>query len=106
MDQKRILIDYLMLKISLEDWRSVEDAARDLRALPQSPRVHVTERSDLSPKMDKPEVPLAAVPPVEMKIPHNASEVVNLLRLNDEDLVDRLFPDYTQIEEGNVNANA
>jgi hypothetical protein len=39
-----------------------------------------------------------AIPPVEMKIPHHMNEVANLLRLNDNDLVDKLFPDYTKVQ--------
>lgn len=39
----------------------------------------------------------AAIPPVDDSgIPHHTNEVKNLLRLSDEDLVDKLFPDYTQ----------
>lgn len=37
-----------------------------------------------------------SVPPVEQAIPHHVNEVKNLLKLNDNDLVDKLFPDYTQ----------
>lgn len=36
------------------------------------------------------------VPPTEMVIPHQSTEVANLLKLSDMDLVDKLFPDYTQ----------
>lgn len=35
----------------------------------------------------------AAAPPVDMDIPHHDNEVAKLLRLSDEDLVDRLFPE-------------
>lgn len=35
----------------------------------------------------------AAAPPVEMEIPHHVNEVQALLKLNDEALVDRLFPE-------------
>lgn len=37
----------------------------------------------------------ASAPPVEMEIPHHVNEVAKLLKLSDEDLVDRLFPDHT-----------
>lgn len=40
--------------------------------------------------------PDAAIPPVENTIPHHENQVAKLLRLSDEDLVDKLFPDYTQ----------
>lgn len=98
--QKQILIDYLNLKVLQEDWRSVEDAARDLRDF----RVQVKDGSNLMPpKMDRVDVPPAAIPIAELKIPHNASEVVNMLRMSDADLVDRLFPDYTQEREADAN---
>ena len=45
---------------------------------------------------NKPAPPLQAIPPVTEEIIHHANEVASLLRLNDEDLVDKLFPDYTQ----------
>ncbi len=35
----------------------------------------------------------AAAPPVENKIPHHVNEVARLLKLNDEELVDALFPE-------------
>ncbi len=38
-----------------------------------------------------------AIPPVESKIPHHVNEVADLLKLNDNDLVDKLFPDYSQM---------
>ncbi len=34
----------------------------------------------------------AAIPPTENAIPHHVNEVANLLKLSDEDLVDKLFP--------------
>lgn len=40
----------------------------------------------------------AAAPPVENAIPHHVNEVANLLKLSDEDLVDKIFPDYTQVQ--------
>jgi hypothetical protein len=40
--------------------------------------------------------PLQAIPPVDLDIVHHVNEVANLLKLGDEDLVDKLFPDYTQ----------
>jgi hypothetical protein len=38
--------------------------------------------------------PLQAAPPVENTIPHHVNEVAALLKLGDNDLVDRLFPEY------------
>ncbi len=36
------------------------------------------------------------VRPTELKIPHNLSQVVSLLKLSDEQLVDQLFPEGAQ----------
>lgn len=44
-----------------------------------------------------------AIPPVDLAIPHHVNEVANLLKLNDNDLVDKLFPDYSQPKMGSVN---
>lgn len=52
--------------------------------------------SPMEPKEIKKVVPSQAIPPVEQKIPHHVNEVANLLKLNDNDLVDKLFPDYSQ----------
>lgn len=46
-----------------------------------------------------PDIPLQAAPPVEDKIPHHVNEVVGLLKLDDEALVDKLFPDYSNIQK-------
>ncbi len=35
----------------------------------------------------------AAAPPVDMEIPHHENQVAKLLKLNDEQLVDVLFPE-------------
>lgn len=50
-----------------------------------------------TPKKPTIKVPLQAVPPVESQVPHHINEVANLLKLSDEELVDKLFPDYTQM---------
>lgn len=94
MDQKKVLIDYLNLKVLKEDWRAVIDAAIDLRLLSSS-QPKVSQGSIKEEVLKGKDVPLAAIPPVEMEIPHHQSEVVNLLRLTPEELVDRMFPDYT-----------
>lgn len=97
MDQKKILVDYLLMKVSLEDWRAVEDAARDLNRLPVT-AVTAQVIQNLKPAPD-----LAAIPPVTMDIPHHQSEVVSMLRMSPNDLAERLFPDFTQ--EGIADAN-
>lgn len=42
------------------------------------------------------DIPLQAIPPVDEDIVHHVNEVAGLLKLSDEQLVDRMFPDYTQ----------
>lgn len=44
--------------------------------------------------------PPQAIPPVDVNIPHHVNEVANLLKLSDEDLVDKLFPEYGQVKVG------
>ncbi len=41
----------------------------------------------------------AAAPPTENTIPHHVNEVAALLKLSDEDLVDKMFPEFPP-EEG------
>ena len=41
----------------------------------------------------------AAIPPVESEIPHHVNEVRSLLRLSDNDLAEKLFPDYSQANQ-------
>lgn len=41
--------------------------------------------------------PLQAVPPVESEIPHHFNEVRSMLKMGDEELVDKLFPDFSQM---------
>lgn len=38
-------------------------------------------------------VPPQSAKPVESTIPHHVNEVAEMLKLSDEDLVDRMFPD-------------
>lgn len=45
--------------------------------------------------------PSQAAPPVESNIPHHVNEVANLLKLSDDELVDKLFPEYAPPKEGN-----
>jgi hypothetical protein len=57
---------------------------------------------DIKLPQDKPDTKSAAsAPPVEMEIPHHLNEVAGLLKLSDNELVDKMFPDYTQ---GSVTA--
>ena len=43
-----------------------------------------------------------AIPPTEMVIPHKINEVTSLLKLGDEELVDKLFPDYSNAPDGTM----
>lgn len=43
--------------------------------------------------------PSQAIPVVDIKIPHHVNEVANLLKLDDYALVDKLFPDYSQMTQ-------
>lgn len=66
-------------------------------ALEYSPEP-VKAELDLSSKLPEPEHTgrtAASAPPVEMPIPHHVNEVQNLLKLSDNDLVEKLFPDYS-----------
>jgi hypothetical protein len=47
-------------------------------------------------------IPNQAIPAVSEDIPHYANEVLGMLRMSDEELVDRLFPDQNK---GDVIAN-
>lgn len=98
-EQKRILMEYLQLKIHQEDWVGLECVAKDLQRAPM-PKVQPTTKPQAK---RKPAPDLAAIPPVTMDIPHHQSEVVSMLRMSPNDLVERLFPDYTQ--EGIADAN-
>lgn len=49
------------------------------------------------PQVNMSATPSQAVPPVEMNIPHHVNEVHNLLKLSDNELVDKLFPDFSQM---------
>lgn len=100
--KKSALIQYLNMKVFDEDWRGVVIAALDLREFETSQRLAQNPNSyQTSASSDVQAGPAtgAAVPPVEIEIPHHVNEVANLLKLGDEDLVDKLFPDYTKEPE-------
>lgn len=91
-EQHRILIDYLNLKVALRDWKAVSLVANDLLDLGAiSPEAKFSQEQG-------PEVPLAAIPPVQLEIPHHPNEVVSILRMSDEAMVDAMWPDYTKAE--------
>lgn len=89
-NKKRILIDYLTLKVQEEDWRSVIATAGDLLSLPAT--LKLPEVASKDRQVHDKDVPLQAIPPVDMPIPHNTNEVISVLRMSDEELVEKLFP--------------
>lgn len=52
---------------------------------------------DKSPRAEAAPPTGAAIPPREVEIPHHVNEVQQLLRLSDTDLVNKLFPDYSEL---------
>lgn len=106
-ETKKTLLEYLKMKVTQEDWRSVADAAMDLReievALRLNLQVQIKEEKSLAVPEGNKDVSPAAIPPVEMDIPHHANEVLGLLKLSDADLVDKMFPDYSQLEGEHAN---
>lgn len=106
-ETKKILIDVLRLKTLQEDWHGVSDAANDLREVEVAIRLNLQvqikdERRFEVPGEGKDASP-AAIPPVEMEIPHHVNEVLGLLKLSDEQLVDKMFPDYSKLEGEHAN---
>ncbi len=93
-EKAKILTDYLKLKVEACDWKAVNAVSYDLLKL------EFTGPEPLPSQPNLPTIPLAAIPPVEVEIPHHPNEVVSLLRLSDEDLVDKMWPDYSTTEEG------
>jgi hypothetical protein len=101
-EKRRILVEYLKMKTEDYDWHAVSDAANDLREVEielklNPPVVNLSETSH-KPIESKLE-PIGDALPKDVEIPHQVSEVSKLLKLGDEDLVDRLFPDYTDAED-------
>lgn len=58
----------------------------------------IHQQLEATPKTKGPPT-AAAAPPVKMEIPHHVNEVANLLKLSDEYLVDKLFPEYPPKDE-------
>lgn len=44
--------------------------------------------------------PSQAIPPIETEIPHHVNEVMGLLKLSDEELVEKMWPEPKQNEAG------
>jgi hypothetical protein len=99
LERKEALIKCLRLQVDLNDWKQVRKIAKDLRKLEQ--QVHQVR----APIKDegKAQAPsteaLPDVMPRDVEIPHNIQEVRNLLRMKDEDLIEKLFPIETPEQE-------
>lgn len=106
-DKKQVLINYLLMKTDDQDWHAVSDAANDLREIEvglkyqdKGRAVETTPKSTASKTTPivKESAPLVETHPTEIEIPHQVNEVANLLKLDDYSLVERLFPDYSQVK--------
>lgn len=107
--KKKTLIDYINLKLRDEDWAAVKKTAQDLRDIEAAIKLLGTQnitddfnllKTGIRDDSHEKSVPLQAVPPVQLEIPHHLNEVTSILKMSDEELVDQLFPDYTQHAEG------
>lgn len=45
-------------------------------------------------------VPPQSIPPMQSTIPHHENEVANLLKLSNEELIDRMFPESPSPKDG------
>jgi hypothetical protein len=115
-EQKLVLISYLKMKTEQSDWKGVRKAAKELAALPPIPptpvirqkpgskpkvKLHDSDATPMTglsawlPETKGPNNP-SEVPPTEISIPHHENKVASLLKMSDEELIDKMFPDYTQ----------
>lgn len=94
-EKKATLIHYLNMKVVQGDWHGVSDAANDLREIEVELRVLRG-----TPTYTEPAASTGPLVQMDTEIPHHVNEVLGLLKLNDEELVDKMFPDYTELEEG------
>lgn len=97
--KKRVLIDYLNMKVLDEDWNAVIEAAFDLKQHAFGSGALFKEEKSAAATTETKDVPPQAAPPVEMEIPHHTNEVMSLLKMSDEDLVDKMFPEAPFAEQ-------
>lgn len=94
------------MKLQQEDWHAVSDAANDLREVEMALRLTskpiVTEDSPAPARPENKDEPLAAIPPTDIEIPHHVNEVMSLLRMGDEELVEKMFPDMSELPQAEV----
>lgn len=93
MDPKKLrLIFKLMKEFHVEHFRHA-----DFEIKLSSYKPEISSKTEPVKKTNKRKIPpQQAIPIVEQSIPHHENEVAKLLKLSDHELVDRLFPDYTQ----------
>jgi hypothetical protein len=102
------------MKTEQSDWKGVRKAAKELAQLPPIPPTPVIRHKPGPKPKDKPlthqhsnqeqqqinqetyATNASEVLPTQLEIPHHENKVANLLKLSDNELVDKLFPDYTQ----------
>jgi len=72
----------------LEIKMSISVQPKEQKQNPKTKAGHKSKSKQIEPQ---------AIPPVEMNIPHKPNEVMGLLKLSDEELVDKLFPDYSKV---------
>lgn len=104
-DKKATLINYLLMKVQCADWHGVSDAANDLREIELELRLSGAQVANIAPAFTATASPveppkttstttqLGDVAPSTADIPHRLNEVQSLLRMNDMDLVEALFPE-------------
>lgn len=57
-------------------------------------KLHVNSKLIIEkPYIDSKVTPSQAIPPVESEIPHHVNEVMGLLKLSDEELVEKMWPE-------------
>lgn len=99
LQKKRVLTDYLNMKVLEEDWNAVIEAAFDLKQHAFGSGASFKDERSAAATTETKDVPPQAVPPVEMEIPHHTNEVMSLLKMNDNDLVDKMFPEAPFAEQ-------
>lgn len=98
-EKKAILENYLVMKVHDQDWHAVSDAANDIREIVTAMKFTPTAQPPM-PQTTAPFVSAVVAPqslgditPTASAIPHHENRVTSLLRLNDNDLVNALFPE-------------
>jgi hypothetical protein len=91
-----------MRKHGVSYFKSVEYEIKIDSSMPLASMPDPSISKPVSPPTSTPSS-AASAPPVEINIPHHVNEVKNLLKLSDNELVDKLFPDHTQEQSNAVD---